>query len=530
MKHLKSNFEKLKVGCLMRSIQKANSEPEKIAIDQISKELRYLQRQSEYTNEIERVLNELRLTTQFIAETKGNKLSEIIGISKQELLAYYQGIFLTLVHQMKDKVTQLIHLMTEETLPEKPAMEKKIKVVNLLRKKQDIFKEMGIEDEIKQWDEENRSSKIAVALRKRTHHHHKVSGLRYDNDFLKLGFTDIGTQSPFQEMLTDYGKQQIEKMRTESTERLFCNAETKAKDTLAAIEVNIEKISLALVNYFKLPISEEEVARIVNEQGKMLGSFDISNSSSFEKIPEFHKELLKGFIRKVNGKYKDAIEAIYLVGSLGRGEYEEGYSDVNIYIIFSEDKPLKNTVEEIVNLIPYGEELSVKVFSKSSFFSEKCQKYRVIVKADGTLIYGTDLIKAEEMPKAGLLAALILNGDILDELDEAKKWMEENPAAAALEISKKSKKLAKRFIDFIYGVVMCNKPQYTSSRAERVVKINEMWPENKNMLEKLLGVSKYGVGKLESFNNLIEVFRPKAEKNLNKMLDIKRQIEEQQKS
>ena len=187
-------------------------------------------------------------------------------------------------------------------------------------------------------------------------------------------------------------------------------------------------------------------------------------------------------------------------------------------------------MEEIVNLIPYGEELSVKVFSKSSFFSEKCQKYRVIVKADGTLIYGTDLIKAEEMPKAGLLAALILNGDILDELDEAKKWMEENPAAAALEISKKSKKLAKRFIDFIYGVVMCNKPQYTSSRAERVVKINEMWPENKNMLEKLLGVSKYGVGKLESFNNLIEVFRPKAEKNLNKMLDIKRQIEEQQKS
>lgn len=42
-------------------------------------------------------------------------------------------------------------------------------------------------------------------------------------------------------MLTDYGKQQIEKMRTESTERLFSNAETKAKDTLTAIEVNIEK-------------------------------------------------------------------------------------------------------------------------------------------------------------------------------------------------------------------------------------------------------------------------------------------------
>lgn len=530
MEFLKSNFEKLKVGCLMRSIQKANSEPEKIAIDRISKELRYLQRQSEYTNEIERVLKELRLTTQLIAETKVSKLSEIIGTSKQELLAYYQGIFLTLVHQMKDKVMQLINLMTEETIPEKPAMEKEIKVVNLLRKKQDILKKIGIEDEIKQWDQENPSSKIAIVLMKRTHHHHRVSRLRYDNDFLRLGFTDIATQPPFQEMHTDYDMQQIEKMRTESTERLFSNAETKAKDTLTAIEVNIEKISLALVNYFKLPTSVEEIARIFNEYGKILGSLNISNSSSFEKVPKFHKELLKGFIGKVNEKYKDAIEAIYLVGSLGRGEYEEGYSDVNIYIIFSEDKPLKNTMEEIVNLIPYGEELSVKVFSRPNFFSEKCKNNRVIVKADGTLIYGKDLIKAEEMPKAGLFTALILNDDILYELDEAKKWMGENPAATALEISKKSKKLAKRFIDFIYGVVMSNKPQYTSSRAERVVKINEMWPENKNMLETLLGVSKYGVGKLESFNNLIEGFRPEAERNLNKMRDIKRQIEKQQNS
>ena len=32
---------------------------------------------------------------------------------------------------------------------------------------------------------------------------------------------------------------------------------------------------------------------------------------------------------------KDQIVAIYLVGSLGRGEYEEGYSDINVYIILN---------------------------------------------------------------------------------------------------------------------------------------------------------------------------------------------------
>ena len=40
---LKSNFDKLKAGCLFRALQKENSEPENIAIGQISKELRFLQ-------------------------------------------------------------------------------------------------------------------------------------------------------------------------------------------------------------------------------------------------------------------------------------------------------------------------------------------------------------------------------------------------------------------------------------------------------------------------------------------------------
>lgn len=61
LESLKTNFDKLKAGCLFRSLQKENSEPENIAIGQISKELRFLQRQSEYASEIERVLKELRL-------------------------------------------------------------------------------------------------------------------------------------------------------------------------------------------------------------------------------------------------------------------------------------------------------------------------------------------------------------------------------------------------------------------------------------------------------------------------------------
>jgi len=169
--------------------------------------------------------------------------------------------------------------------------------------------------------------------------------------------------------------------------------------------------------------------------------------------------------------------------------------------------------------------LSLRVFSKKEFFSEKSKKFRVIAKADGILLYGTDLLKDEKLPKAGLLLALILSDNILEILDTAKKWIEENMLASPIEISKKSKRLVKRLIDFIYGVVMANKPQYTASRKERVEKILEMYPENKHMIETLLNVSRYGVGESESFKNIVEGFRSKAEVNLKKMQNVKNHIE-----
>lgn len=516
LESLKNNFDKLKAGCLFRSLRKENGEPENIAIGQISKELRFLQRQTEYANEIERVLKELRLTTALIKGCQGVEL--VTGINRQELVAYYQGVFLTLVHQIKDKIVQLMHLMTEEAVPKKPSIENDVSVADLLRKKTKKLQDIGIEEEIKQWKQDNASSKIAVVLRKRTHYHHRISGLRYNKDYLNLGLTDIAAQPSFRDQLTDYGKEQMDKMRLESTERLFSGASSKAEDTLNEIEENVERISAALVCHFKLPISQGEVAKIVNEHSQMLSSFDVTNRCSADKIPEPYKSILADLISKVQTTYKEIV-AIYLVGSLGRGEFEEGYSDVNIYIILDVD-------DEQGQIERQDFMFNLKVFTRAQFLAESSKKYRIIAKADGILLFGEDLVKSEKL-KAGLLLTLTLNEDILGKMDEAMKWMNENPKATPFEISKKSRMLAKRFIDLIYGVVMANKPQYTSSRSERVERINEMYPENKKILDTLMGVSRYGVGEFESFRNMIEGFRPKAEMNLRKMQDVRTHIERQ---
>ena len=461
----------------------------------------------------------MRLTILLIKGCKEGEVPE--KVSRQELLTYFQGNFLTLVHQMKDKILQLVHLMTEDTIPEKPSIENDVSVSDLLKKKQKPLQAIGIEEEIKQWGQEHPTSNIAVVLRKRTQHHHRVSGLGYDKDFLNLGFVDIATHPSFQENLSEYGKKHIEKMRTESTERLFLGALSKAEDTLKAIEENVETISNALVNYFKLPVSEEEIKKIMNEQVAVQNSLNVVNRTSIDKIPVFHKKMLDVFIAGVKEKYKDLVLAIYLIGSLGRGEYEEGYSDINMYVVVNENKELEEILRE-------NSWFSLRVFTKAQFLSEQSKKYRIITKADGILLYGTDLAKEEKLPKAGLLLALTLNDDILEILNKAEKWMKDNPKATPLEISKKSRRLAKRILDFAYGVVMSNKPYYTASRKERIEKILEMYP-NDHVIEILVNVSRYGVGTFDSFQVAIEGFRPNAEMNLKKMQDVKDHLENEQK-
>lgn len=512
----KCNLDKLKAGAMLRSVNKENNEPENIAIGQVSKELRYLQRHSQYISEIERVLNELRLTTFLIKDCKTCTLPS--GINRQNLLVYYQGIFLNLVHQIKDKIMQLINLMTEDKIPEKPTEENDVSVSDLQRKKIKQLQEIGIEEEINQWNQANMESNIAVVLRKRTYHHHRVSGLIYNDDFLNLAFTDIAAQPSFQEILTDYGKQEIEKMRLESTERLFSDALTKAESTLKEIESNIENISNSLTEYFKLPISQEEARKAMEEQSAMLESFKVINRCSVANVPEPYRKLLEEWTKAVCERFKGQILSIYLIGSLGRGEYEEGYSDVNIYIILDIDVPIEISRDSDFF------KLNLRVFTKAQFYLEQSKKYRIIAKADGLLLYGKDIIKNEKIPKAGLFLALILNDDIVEILDNAKKWMEENPTASAMEISLKSKWLAKRLIDFMYTVVMSNKPQYTANRRERASKIMEMYPEDKKVIETLMDISKYGLGEFESFKNTIEGFKPRAEMNLKKMQEVKRQL------
>jgi predicted nucleotidyltransferase len=246
---------------------------------------------------------------------------------------------------------------------------------------------------------------------------------------------------------------------------------------------------------------------------KMLDSFEIKNQCSIEKISPTYKDKLKtaGELLKA---HKDIIKAAYLIGSLGRGEYQEGYSDIGIIIVA--DKKNKVCIDALKKIFP-RKRLVINIFTVDEFFSEKHKKDRFIIQTDGILLWGQDLVSKEKFPKPGLKLALLLNEDLLEKIEAAVTWIKSNPHVGPTEISIKSRTMAKDIINFIYGVVISNKPQFTHNRQERIQKINAMYPENKNTLDTLMQITKYGVGDMSSFITLTDGFKSRVLDNLKRM-------------
>lgn len=231
-----NSFEELRKGLLFRCFKKEIEEPAKAAVGRFSIELRFFQRQWEYATEIARVLEELDLTVNLIVEIKNKTDKELpVSTNRQELLLYYQGCFFNLVHQMKDKILHLVHLMTEETVPEKPDRESDVSLKGLLNKKGEILSDLGIRRPLELWNQED-PGPIAVVLRRRTAHDHRISQLRYDEDVQNLQLVEMMEKPQFISLLTQYGVDLFAKKKVESAKKLFLSIHSKTKSTLAVIQ------------------------------------------------------------------------------------------------------------------------------------------------------------------------------------------------------------------------------------------------------------------------------------------------------
>lgn len=511
-------------GLLLMNIQKEMDEPGYTPIDRITRNRWVVQRRQEYCSDIERVLDEAKLTINLQREVqKETKVGEKL-YQPEEIISYYNGIFLEQVHQLKDKLFRMVSfllLVPEIAQDNQKKDPKKLDYKPFLDKNKEKLTEAGIFDLLSQWG----SGNLAKALDKRTSHHHRVSTLRLNEDFQKIKMSRMMLNPLTSNQLTEYGKKRMVEIGEEAYNKWRKELVDKQQEIINEIEQNIEMISEKLISHFKIPAKPAEGASIVNNYMEFLASMDIHNEANMTKIPPDLKPLIDGFLEIAENEIGGTLHlpySAYLVGSCARGEFIPGCSDINLYFIFDADT---NT-----NLSKSNPLVNLVFLSKKQFLSDAHKKDRFICWSDGVLLHGEGFkIDKKDFPKPGSLLCLLLNRGFIEKLEEIRTEVAalKNPDKDSLR--QYSVKMVKIMLDFDFGVAMSNKPFYTASRKGKISYTKESWP-NERRTNTFEQIYYKGIIRQEDFPMVIDTFLENARKNYQKLLDVETEIVKENKT
>lgn len=472
-----------------------------------------------YANDLERVLSELNLTTSLLEKVTPESFLEIEDrrYQPEELINYYAGIFFDQVHQIKDKLLNLIMVMEADDKSPKAynEMNAKFKVSRVLKQKEELFKKIGIYEEVKKWDEDS-GSIFGQVLKKRSLHHHYLGRLQLNFDFQRIKMSRTMLEPGSLSYLNDYGRKKMEEIREQSFEKFKSDILSKQHNTIIEIEANVEKIANRIANYYKVPTSQTELAKMSADYNRYLSSLKIKNNANIKNIKGPIGEMIRSSVVIAKKLFGDLLVSIYLVGSCGRGEFIPLVSDVNFIFVLKTGSTKKYHFRSPVNSVFLSEE---------EFLSDQYRKERFICWSDGVCVFGKEFkFKAGDFPKPGTLLATLLNRDFLDNLETLKEDISQNTKITNLQLRAYCVKFAKIMMDFDFAIAMSNKPFYSSSRRMKMDYIKENSPltTRSSIIEQIYW------GKIlikpDNLITLIDTYKECSEANYQKMLDVEQNI------
>lgn len=520
-----SLHKKLNSGLLFLTFEKMASEPEYEAMGRMTRQRSIIERRQQYSLDLERALTEAKLTTKLISAV--GKGIEIDGKSfePEDLITYYDGIFLDYIHQIKDKILRLVWwMLQDEKSQSKSQLNEPEKIRLRTFTPYEIFlKKNGIYELLTDWNQDS-STGIAVALKKRTQHHHFTSTLQLNSDLQKIRMSKSMLSPASIGTLSDYGKSRLKEIGEEAYTKWKEDITKKHLETLELVENNINEISSRLIEYYKIPIDPKEYVEVFNKYIESEKRFDIKNKASVDNISPDLKEIIDAFVSFNTDFFKQHLISIYLVGSVPRGEFIPGSSDVNMIVITDFDvyEAFPEHIDPIFN---------VKFCSEKEFLSEKMKKYQFICWSDGVLLKGKEFkFDKKEFPKPGTFLTLLLNKGFIEKLEEIKKTVSELKNPSSKELRNYSLRVVKIMLDFGFGVAMANKPFYTSSRKGRIQYIKEMFPGALRQTLTFEEIYYRATLRQRDFPLIIDTFLEKAKDNYKKLLEIEVEIKKDDKN
>jgi predicted nucleotidyltransferase len=514
-----SKLSQLNKGLLIANVQKEMKEPGYTPINRITRNRKVVQRRQEYCADIERVINEAELTTALLSETKDGKTINGKVYQPEEIINYYNGIFLDQVHQIRDKLfrmvsLQLLDLGTAQDNQKKDP--KKMEYKKFVDKNKEQLSKIGIYEPLTKWYLEG--SGIKVAIDKRTQHHHRVSTLKLNSDYQKITMSRLMLNPAASDQLSEYGKKKMSEIGEETFTKWRKEVISKQKNTIEEVIHNVEIISERLSKYFKIPPSPKKVVEIFNEYNKFLASMKIKKEANISKISSDIKPLIDGAVEIAKTEFGDKLHSAYLVGSCARNEFIPGSSDINMYFIFNNEGNFAFSRNEfpLLNAI---------FISKKAFLSKEHKKDRFICWSDGILLYGEEIkFDPKEFPKAGTLLTLLLNRGFIEKLEKIKKEVNNLKNPDAKKMRPYSLKAVKIIMDWDFGVAMANKPFYTASRLGKIKYTKESWPNEPRTITLEQLYKDNASVRQKDFPMLIDTFMTNAKPNYQKVLEVEKEI------
>lgn len=504
-------LSQLITGLILLTFKREVEESCYSAIDMITFEHELLQRRNRYASDLKRVFDELRLTNELLVEVSGQKQTGHKTHGPEEIVNYYSGNFFDLVHQIKDKLFQLVaSLITEKTESGPYKEPRRVSKKEFLKKYGEEIKKIGIHDIlINKWGQEDEGP-IGVVLRKRKQHHHYLSNLQLNRDCQNIQVSRLMLAPMSTGTLTEYGKQRMTELGEQSLKKMKDEVAERQRQTIKEIENNLNAIAEKLISFYSIPTESAERADIIKRYMDFLTSLEITNEASLDKIQPIIRPVISELVASV--QKIDTTSSIYLVGSCGREDFVPGKSDINVYIIS------KNTKESLSfeNKFP----LVFTLLSEEDFLSDEHKKDRFICWSDGILLAGPGFkFEAKDFPKPGALLSLLLNHGFIEKLEALKNEVlsQQNPNYSQLRAY--SLRMIKIMMDYDFGVAMTNKPFYTASRRKKIAYIKEVFPNERRpfLLEQ---VYNGGTIKQEDFRVFIDTFLEDTGDSYKHLLDI----------
>lgn len=504
-------LEKLKTGLLLQGLKRKVDEAAYDVIGQVTFGHQVELDRHSYAEEIVRILREMRITTSLLEQVDVDV--DLDEYSSEDLLNYYVGVYLGLVHQLKDKLFRLLDYSFADEKTKIKYKEPK-RVSNIPKKHKKTLERYGLLDLVAAWNQEN-SGSIGTSLRKRTQHHHNKSRLQLNEDFqnIKMAKTMLSPEpsKSFNQTGIDY----LSNIKSSSAKKLKEELLKHQNTTYKAITENIEELSEKLVSALDLPTDDKRRVEIMTEYMEYLDQLKIENRASKEKISDHVKQILE-LIKNMFDESGGQIKAIYGVGSVFRDEFIPGKSDLNLIVV------TKGYSKSFDTEIP----ATLEVISEDDFKSASRKKERFICWSDGVCLHGEEFdFDKNGFPKPGTELCVLLNDGFIERLEGIKNQVMVNKDLTGLDLRLLSLKAAKIMLDYSFGVAMSNQPYYSSSRADKISHIRKVFP-SLPITETIVKVYEGAIVSPEDLTKLIEVYLEQARKNYEKQIKVIRQFDE----